>query len=520
MAKILVVEDEIALRETLVEELTDEGHLAIEAGNGREGLERLTVDSPDMIISDITMPEMNGYQFLRSVKEKHPEHEFTPFIFLSALSDRSDQLKGLRLGVDDYLTKPVDFDLLMAKVELNLRRQIVQSKRAKSVPAPAGETAPKAAEQENLTAIEKLAAIINQNQGRLLVGRIETLGIEDLEAARAGESAEIAAQIQQLAIGVLREQLGLENAVHMLPPNALLIAFADQDQDKADSKLRELRDAIWEASFSQWNDEAIAAATTQSAVLTIDPQRPIEDEAIFAEIDERLRREKDAAGAADRATLLDNHRSKRLFALKLLTPASAPSKIKMLNFEKSVLMQNRKLLNERRYERDFLLDLYASLFKRLAEKKAFRQAFANGAMLLPIRFDLVDEADARDRMIELCKDLKERLGTTIIIELIDTPDRFHAHLDALKPLPIGGQVHFVELRRLEQLGSLELGQLKDMGVAFFTMRMKHVVQQDPAVLRHLIQTLHDSGVKFCIKEIPDGRLAEAQQFGAHLYSMH
>ncbi|NJO38231.1 MAG: hypothetical protein HC871_12280 [Rhizobiales bacterium] len=192
----------------------------------------------------------------------------------------------------------------------------------------------------------------------------------------------------------------------------------------------------------------------------------------------------------------------------------------MLNFERTVLMQNRRLLNERRHERDFLLGLYASLFKRLVEKKVFREAFAKGAMLLPIRFDLVDDEDARDRMIEFCKDLKDRLGATIIIELIDTPDRFHTHLDALRPLPIGGQVHFVELRRLEQLGSLELGQLKELGVAFFTMRMKHVVQQDPAVLRHLIQTLDDSGVKFCIKEIPDGRLAEAQQFDAHLYALH
>lgn len=520
MAKILVVEDETDLRETLVEELNDEGHLTIEAGNGREGLERLASDAPDMIISDITMPEMNGYQFFRSVKEKFPEHEFTPFIFLSALSDRDNQLKGLRLGVDDYLTKPVDFDLLMAKVDLNLRRHMVQAKRPQPAAPSAGEPAPPAGAGSDLTPLQKLAALVGETSGKLLAGRMETADADLLDARFGEQSSETAAQIQDLAIATLRDRLGAKDVVQALPPNGILVCFADLSEDRLGSRLGELRDALWDALFSRWKDEDLTRLEAQSGFVTLDPDHPIEEDGIFAVIDQRLREEVEASRETNRTSLLENYRQKSLFALKLLTPASAPSKIKMLNFDRSILLENRKLLNEGHFERAFQLELYANLVKRLTEKKAFREAFSKGALLLPVRFDLVDGKAARAPMTELCQTLKERLGATIILELIDTPDRFHAHIDALKPLPIGGQVHFVELRRLEQLGSLELEQLKDLGVAFFTMRFEHALLQDADTLRHLIQTLEGNGVKFCIKEIPDGRLSDAQAFGAHLYATH
>jgi len=145
MAKILVVEDEDELREVIVEELNEMGHITVEAGNGLEGLEQLAAERPDLILSDITMPKMTGYQFLRSVREKHPEHVHTPFIFLTALTERDDQLKGLRLGVDDYLTKPIDFDLMIARIELGLRRSQPQADQMPS-PVPSSVNADRRAE--------------------------------------------------------------------------------------------------------------------------------------------------------------------------------------------------------------------------------------------------------------------------------------------------------------------------------------------------------------------------------------
>jgi DNA-binding response OmpR family regulator len=111
------VEDEKAVRDLIVEELADAGLRTLEAENGRHGLEMILKHRPDIVISDITMPEMDGTQLLAEVQINHPELSNMPFIFLTALADREKMLEGLRAGADNYLTKPVDFDVLMAKIQ-------------------------------------------------------------------------------------------------------------------------------------------------------------------------------------------------------------------------------------------------------------------------------------------------------------------------------------------------------------------------------------------------------------------
>ncbi len=117
MITVLCVEDEKAVRDLIVEELTDAGLRTLEAENGRHGLEMILKHRPDIVISDITMPEMDGTQLLAEVQINHPELSNMPFIFLTALADREKMLEGLRAGADNYLTKPVDFDVLMAKIQ-------------------------------------------------------------------------------------------------------------------------------------------------------------------------------------------------------------------------------------------------------------------------------------------------------------------------------------------------------------------------------------------------------------------
>ena len=122
MTKILCIEDEELLREDLVEELGDAGHNVIQAANGRNGLEMILAERPDLVLCDINMPDMNGFELLTALRNDHPEFDETPFIFLSALADRKDVIAGKRLGADDYLTKPVDFELLHVTVESRLRQ--------------------------------------------------------------------------------------------------------------------------------------------------------------------------------------------------------------------------------------------------------------------------------------------------------------------------------------------------------------------------------------------------------------
>lgn len=120
MALILCIEDEEPLRRMITAELRDAGYDTIEAGEGRAGLRAILEHRPDLVLCDVNMPVMNGYELLRELHEKHPEVADAPFVFLSALADRRDVIAGKRLGADDYLTKPVDMEVLVATVEARL----------------------------------------------------------------------------------------------------------------------------------------------------------------------------------------------------------------------------------------------------------------------------------------------------------------------------------------------------------------------------------------------------------------
>ncbi len=121
-ATILCIDDETLLREDIVEELEDEGYKVLQASDGHEGLKQILSHRPDLVICDITMPRKNGYELLKEVRGEHGISVKMPFIFLSALADKEHVVAGLKLGADNYMTKPVDFDVLRVKVKACLRQ--------------------------------------------------------------------------------------------------------------------------------------------------------------------------------------------------------------------------------------------------------------------------------------------------------------------------------------------------------------------------------------------------------------
>ena len=120
MQTVLCIEDETEIRETIAEELVDAGYKVIQATNGKEGLDCLFQHGPDLVLCDINMPIMDGYELLSVLRRDHPHLAEVPFIFLSANADRSHVVAGKELGADAYLTKPIDFDLLTATVGARL----------------------------------------------------------------------------------------------------------------------------------------------------------------------------------------------------------------------------------------------------------------------------------------------------------------------------------------------------------------------------------------------------------------
>ena len=116
--KILIVDDEILIRDVIREYCQIEEYETLEAENGLEALEILNHEKVDLIILDIMMPQMDGYTFFSEMKEKYQ----IPTIVVSARSDEYDKLVGFKLGIDDYLTKPFSPKELMARIKAVTRR--------------------------------------------------------------------------------------------------------------------------------------------------------------------------------------------------------------------------------------------------------------------------------------------------------------------------------------------------------------------------------------------------------------
>jgi DNA-binding NarL/FixJ family response regulator len=113
--KILCVEDDHETGSLIAEELVDRGY-----EDGREGFAAILKHDPDLVLSDISMPVMSGFELLERVTALAPRFRHMPFVFLTALTDRDNELKGRQLGADDYVTKPIDFDMLETIVQARL----------------------------------------------------------------------------------------------------------------------------------------------------------------------------------------------------------------------------------------------------------------------------------------------------------------------------------------------------------------------------------------------------------------
>lgn len=116
--KILVVDDEQSIAKIIAYNLKKEGYDVITACDGEAGLELALNENPDLILLDIMMPKMDGYEVCRKIREK----KNTPIIMLTARADEIDKVNGLELGADDYVTKPFGNRELIARVKAHLRR--------------------------------------------------------------------------------------------------------------------------------------------------------------------------------------------------------------------------------------------------------------------------------------------------------------------------------------------------------------------------------------------------------------
>jgi DNA-binding NarL/FixJ family response regulator len=120
--KILCIEDDLETASLIAEEFEERGYEVVQAHDGQAGFSAVLTNQPNIVLCDVSMPIMSGFEVLDRLTALTPRFAAMPFIFLTALGDRDSQLKGRRLGADDYVLKPIDFEILDTIIRGRLAR--------------------------------------------------------------------------------------------------------------------------------------------------------------------------------------------------------------------------------------------------------------------------------------------------------------------------------------------------------------------------------------------------------------
>jgi two-component system, OmpR family, response regulator len=120
--RILAVDDELHIRELVRLGLTTQGFAVSEAATGREALDRIAAERPDLVVLDVMLPDVDGLEVLRRLRRAGGPHRDTPVILLTARDGVPERVEGLRLGSDDYVTKPFSIEELVERIRAVLRR--------------------------------------------------------------------------------------------------------------------------------------------------------------------------------------------------------------------------------------------------------------------------------------------------------------------------------------------------------------------------------------------------------------
>lgn len=180
-AKILLIENEVQTRNILLQCLKAEGFETIAASNGLVGIQLAQTQQPDLIICDVAMPQMDGYEVLKTLR-KNERTAVIPFIFMTAKSSKSELRYGMELGADDYLTKPATVEELLKAIAIRLERK---RERERQFPTDILEATESIPTQSIFPTNTKLKAVFNFIEAHYH----ESIGLKDVAEAVGYSSA-------------------------------------------------------------------------------------------------------------------------------------------------------------------------------------------------------------------------------------------------------------------------------------------------------------------------------------------
>ena len=273
MATILCIEDEAEIRHDIVEELNDAGFQTLQAGDGLEGLDVIRKKRPDLVLCDITMPQMDGMALLSEIRTKYPEFAELPFIFLTALADRQDILSGIANGADDYLTKPIDFELLLAKLEgalrqVNRMREKKEQEQIKLYNALTDKVAQAAAQAEAKEVFDDKIQNLMTEGDLGAAGKLQYINLDEVREKLGDEKWErLSDKAMSICETVIRKHLTDGDMFNKQGNDTFFIVFSKLPQSKALLKCEQIAHEVRKRLLGDSEDSTELAMTTAAKTL-------------------------------------------------------------------------------------------------------------------------------------------------------------------------------------------------------------------------------------------------------------
>jgi CheY-like chemotaxis protein len=557
-ATILCVEDEDALRKDIVEELRDAGYETIEAENGKIALDAILKQRPDLIISDISMPVMGGYELLEEIRANHPERCEVPFVFLTALADRSHVVMGKKLGVDDYLTKPVDYEILLATVEARLehagrmiarhKEQLVKVYKAAVEEvghAPCGPSAtPKGHSTGQHDVAKHLQDLVTGTPTTVVAGRVQILGLNEFKMAFGDRWDRHGEMVLELIEQTIRKRLAPADVFQRDRDSNFTICFAELSESEAAFKARAIADEVRAKILGKDMGQGTAPLTAEADAFLDEvagknrdrPALGIKGEAheIELAVDEvegcddllglltsRLVAAAEQAKKAERNILMEiaDHSTVRLHGIENRDGDSTPFHI--ADFDQDTQAKIEALRSHRPASEDLLRDLDVLLVTKVAEEVFRRPPGKNVILVANVHFSTLNNKRRLEHLKAICNTLTEPARAALVFNIVEIPAEL---------LPAKVAENFFSVRHFcraimaqcttPKLGNIDPQLLRTPILTFKAWDLVSLATQDRAAVLAFVKQLRDQKVRLLVYGITSRReLEQVKALGVEFVSL-
>lgn len=532
MAKILCIEDEASIRQDIVEELHDAGYETLTAGDGKAGLAAIKKHKPDLVLCDITMPKMDGFQLLAELRNNHPEFADLPFVFVSALADKKQIVEGKALGADDYLTKPIDFDLLLATVQSRLRqvermtakkeKELVKlykavahdhpagrEERAPTAPRPAAARGPAApaGQQENSPGLkERLSDLASHGAGQIVTGRFHMIGLQRIRQEMEWRWTANALKAQAIAEQTIIASLTSGDVLKRHGDHDFLVCFSGMSDSEVAKKVAVISDRIRRVIRETCEHSESADVSSEVYALDFtDDEIGGSDDALSL-IAEKLDQASERAKAADDATLQEIYKTSKLTFRPIQTRTGGSTPFTIADFDADTRMKIERLRTSRTDPAHINAQIDFMILGRVTEHLYATQPAKRPTIVTPVHFPTAAYARYSRKHQELCRRLEEDIRNALIFNV----KRIPADLMASRVTDVVNCLRPYSRARTVQIDAPSLNNLEPMVcqvamIAIDFADIKNILSTDWKTVENLIETAHANKARFLIDRVPDSQ---------------